>query len=274
MPYRYGHYYVGFVLAVTLAGFWASYFTLAGPMPLAFHTHAITALAWLAFLVIQSVAIHRRHNALHRTMGQASFVLFPLLMVGFVAIINLSASRYLTRESDFIMVAGPGFGIGMVIALAAYLVLFYLALKHRHKVKLHAGYLLATPLILFESPFSRVIERFFPWMNVIGSEGPRAVMDVILISDVLVAIFALALYLRDRRNGAPWLVTIFFVLLQAVVMWFSPDMAFLGPMFEAYGRIPQGITLAAGALAGIAVTYLGWMAGLRPRAKPVAAAPG
>lgn len=271
MPYRYGHYFVGFVLAITLAGFWASYFTMAEPMPAAFHIHAVTALAWLAFLVVQSVAIHRKHNALHRTLGQASFLLFPLLMVGFVAIINLSAARYVAAESDFIMVAGPSFGIGMVIALAAYLTLFYNALKHRRKIKLHAGYLLATPLILFESPFSRVIDRFIPWLNVIGSEGPRAVMDTILISDVLVAAFAFALYSRDRANGAPWLVTIFFVLLQAVIMWFAPDMPFLGPLFEAYGRIPGSVTLAAGALAGIAVTYFGWIAGGRPQARAVAA---
>lgn len=274
MPYRHGHYYVGFTLLVTLAGFWASYFTLKGAMPLAFHVHAITALAWLAFLVVQSVAIHRRHNALHKTLGQASFLLFPLLMVGFVAIINLSASRYVAAESEVIMVAGPSFGVGMLIALAAYLALFYNALKHRRNIRLHAGYMLATPMILFESPFSRVMDRFFPWMNVIGSEGPRAILDTIAISDALVAAFALVLYFRDRKNGAPWLMAAGFVLLQAVVMWFAPDMPFLNDAFGAYGRIPPTVTLAAGALAGIAVTYFGWVAGSRPKAKPVATTAG
>ena len=57
---------------------------------------------------------------------------------------------------------------------------FYLALKHRRNVKLHAGYMLATPLILFESPFSRVIDAHLPWLNVIGSEGPQALLDTIL----------------------------------------------------------------------------------------------
>lgn len=267
MPYRYAHYFVGFVLAVTVAGFWASYFVPTAPMPLAFHIHAITAMTWLAFLIVQSVAIHRRKNAFHKTLGQASFILFPLLMLGFVSIINFSASRYVAAENDFIMVLGPAFGIGMVIALAAYLVLFYNALKNRRNVRLHAGYMLATPLILFESPFSRVIDRFLPWLNVIGTEGPRAVLDTIAVSDVLVACFALALYFRDRKHGTPWLVAIGFVLLQAVVMWFAPDMAFLGPMFDAYGQIPGNLTMAAGAFAGVVVTYLGWTAGSRPKEK-------
>ena len=139
---------------------------------------------------------------------------------------------------------------------------------------LSAGYMLATPMILFESPFSRVMDRFFPWMNVIGSEGPRAILDTIAISDALVAAFALVLYFRDRKNGAPWLMAAAFVLLQAVVMWFAPDMPFLNDAFGAYGRIPPTVTLAAGALAGIAVTYFGWVAGSRPKAKPVATTAG
>lgn len=274
MPYRHGHYFVGFALLVTLAGFWASYFTMREAMPLAFHVHAITALTWLAFLVVQSVAIHRRHNGFHKTLGQASFVLFPLLMVGFVSIINLSASRYLAAESDFIMYLGPSFGIGMLIALAAYLTLFYNALKHRRNIRLHAGYMLATPMILFESPFSRVMDRFMPWLNVIGSEGPRNLLDTIVVSNALVCALALVLYLRDRKSGRPWLVAICFMVLQSIAMWFAPDMPFLGPLFEAYGRIPESLTLAAGALAGVAVTYFGWVAGSRSKPKSMAAATG
>ena len=266
MPYKYGHYFVAFTLAITVGGFWASYFTASGPMPLAFHVHAVTAMAWLAFLLVQSVTIHSRRNALHKTMGQASFALFPLLMLGFVAIINLSASRYHAQESPFIMELGPAFGIAMVIALAAYLTLFYNALKQRRNIKLHAGYMLATPLILFESPFSRLMEYLFPWMNFIQSGGPRDVLDTIAISDTLVAAFAMVLYFRDRKHGAPWLMAAAFVMLQAVVTWFAPDMTFLNAPFKAYAQIPGSITLAAGALAGIAVTYFGWVAGSRPAA--------
>jgi hypothetical protein len=233
MPYRYGHFYVGFVLLVILAGFWASYFSPIASVPLAFHVHAMTASAWLLLLIAQSVAIHRRMNALHRTMGLASLALFPLLILGLTMIINVSADRFAARESEFIAYVGPSFGIGMGVAIAAYLTLFYQALKHRRTVKLHAGFMLATPMILFESPFSRVIERFFPWMNVIGSEGPQGLLDTIAVSNALVALFALALYLRDRKSGAPWLVAIFFITLQSVLMWFAPGMPFLADLFAA-----------------------------------------
>ena len=115
MPYRYGHYGVGIVLAVILLGFWPSYFLqVAAPIPLAFHVHAFTATSWVLLLIVQSIAIHRRSNALHRTMGKASFALFPLLIFGFVMIVNYSAQNYAAAESDFALALGPAFGIGMI----------------------------------------------------------------------------------------------------------------------------------------------------------------
>lgn len=271
MPYKYGHYFVALVLVVILAGFWPSYFTLVGQVPLAFHVHAATATGWVLLLLVQSVAIHARRNAFHRLAGKASFVMFPLLIAGFVMIINVSAARYAAEESPFIAFLGPSFGIGMAVAIAAYLTLFHLALRNRRNTRLHAGYMLATPMILFESPFSRIMAEHFPWMNVIGSEGPRGLLDTIVISNGLVAIFALALYFMNRRDGAPWLVAAFFVLLQSAVMWFAPDMPGLGRVFSAYAAAPPALTVALGLLAGGAAGYLGWIGG-RPTTRPVTSA--
>ena len=45
MPYRHAHYFVGLVLLVIMTGFWASYFNrVGGPMPLAFHVHAMSSM--------------------------------------------------------------------------------------------------------------------------------------------------------------------------------------------------------------------------------------
>ena len=261
MPYRQAHWYVGFVLLVILAGFWASYWSTVRSVPLAFHVHALSSAAWLLLLMVQSIIIHRRGNALHKQLGWASFLLFPALILGFVMIVDVSAQAYAAARNPFSVHLGPSFGIGMVIAIAAYLTLFYLALKHRRNVKLHAGYMLATPLILFESPFSRVIGAFMPWLNIIGSEGPQAVLDSIVIGDGLGIIFAVALYAQNRRHGAPWLVAAFFMALQAVVMWFAPFMPTLGPAMAAYATIPLGLTASAGIMAGALAGWLGWRAG-------------
>ncbi len=270
MPYRHGHFYVGVVLLVILTGFWASYFgPIRSAMPAAFHVHAVTASSWLLLLIAQSVAIHRRQNALHKVMGKASFALFPLLILGFAMIIGVSAARYAARESEFIAYLGPSFGIGMGVAIVAYLVLFYQALKHRRNAKLHAGYMLATPMILFESPFSRAMDQFFPWMNVIGSEGPRGLLDTIVVSNAIMTVFALVLYVRDRRTGAPWLVAAGFMTVQSITMFFAPDWPLATDLFAAYARTPQWISLAGALLAGAAAGWFGWHAAPgRPMRKP------
>ncbi|WP_147291691.1 hypothetical protein [Sphingorhabdus pulchriflava] len=216
-------------------------------------------------LIVQSVAIQRRLNGFHKQMGQASFVLFPFLILGFMMIIDVSAQRYASADNPFILHNGPSFGFGMAIAIAAYLTLYYQALKTRRNVKLHAGYMLATPLILFESPFSRVIEQFLPWMNFIGSEGPQAVQDTIAISDGMGIFFAMTLYFLDRKHGAPWLVASFFMGLQAIVMWYAPYIPELGPMFLAYAQIPLAVSASVGVGAGALAAWLGWRASSRAK---------
>jgi len=265
MPYRHAHWFVGFVLLVIMAGFWASYFGADGPIPIAFHVHAISAMTWLTLLIAQHLTIQRRAHALHGLMGRASFALFPFLILGFVMIVNVTASHYAQGADPFVALLGPSFAIGMGVAIIAYLTVFYLALRNRRNIRLHAGYMLATPLILFESPFSRVIGDYFPWMNVINSDGPRQVLDTIVISDGLAILFALALWARNRKHGAPWLIAAGFMLLQAVAMWVAPDMPLIGSAFAAYAAIPPAVTLALGVAAGGAAAWFGWEAGKAPR---------
>lgn len=273
MPYRHAHYYVGFVLLVILAGFWASYWSPIAKVPAAFHFHAMSAMAWLSLLIVQSVSIHRRSNALHRQLGLASLVLFPFLILGLVMIMDVAAQRYAAAESPFVLHNSPAFGLGTAMAIVSYLTLFYLALKHRRNVRLHAGYMLATPLILFESPFSRVIGQFAPWLDFIGSPEIHAVQDTIAISDGLAVLAALAIYARNRKDGAPWLVAAGFIATQAAAMWFAPFVPQIGQAFGVYARIPLPVTASAGMAAGILAGWLGWRAGIarQPVKAPVAA---
>lgn len=265
MPYRYAHYFVGFVFLIVLVGFWGSYWAPIGTVPTAFHVHAITALAWLALLIVQSLTIHRRQNGLHKQMGLASLALFPLLIVGLAMIADHSVQRLTPGASANTSYNASSFAIGTWIAIVAYITLFYHALKHRRNVHLHAGYMLATPVILFESPFSRVMGEHLPWLNLINSEGPQAVQDTILTGDVIAAAFALAMYAMHRKHGTPWLLTVFFTLFQGVVMFTAPLIpAFEAPL-RAYAMLPLPMALSLALAAGALTGWLGWQAGARPR---------
>ena len=96
---------------------------------------------------------------------------------------------------------------------------------------------------------------------------------MIAISNILVAAFAITLYFRNRENGAPWLVATFFVLFQAVVMWFAPDLPIFASFLSGYARLPIELTMAVGVMLGGLAGYLGWVKGGR-RVSPTKMSPG
>lgn len=271
MPYRQANYFVGFVLLTIIVGFWGSYFVPIAEVPPAFHVHAFTAMAWVVLLMFQHWSIHGRRNALHKKVGLLSLGLFPFLIVGFVMIINVAAARFVSSDSATTQFLTPSFGLSMVFAIVAYLVLFYLALRNRRNVRLHAGYMLATPLVLFESPFSRIMLDHLPFLVFTGTGFPQRILDAIVISMAMAAAFALVMYLRNRRTGTPFLVAAVLIFLQAVTMYVGTNIEWVRSGFAAYAAIPDWFTIVAGFAVGAAVAWSGWKASPGGRPGPAVA---
>ena len=113
-------------------------------------------------VLAQSWTVHKEQLPLHRAVGKSSLILFPFLIGGLAAIIDLTGKGFVSGDGVTRQMFGGQFLIGLALAIAAYVVLYYRALKYRRKVWLHSGYMLATPLILFESPFSRLMTMVLP----------------------------------------------------------------------------------------------------------------
>jgi hypothetical protein len=159
----------------------------------------------------------------------------------------------------------------MVFAILAYVVLFYLALVNRRNVRLHAGYMLATPLVLFESPFSRIMLEHLPFLVFTKSEFPQRVLDAIVISMAMAIAFALVMFLRDRKGGIPFLVVAVLMSLQAIAMYTGTSIEWVRQGFAAYATIPDWITLVTAFAVGVATAWLGWKRPLDRQAPPVGA---
>lgn len=258
MPYRHAKYFVGSVLAVIIIGFWNSYFVPIADVPTAFHVHAFTAMAWVTLLLVQDWAIRNRRRGLHRAGGILSLFLFPFLIVGFVMIINISAAGYAANENPVARFLGPSMGLSMLIAILAYLTVFYQALRHRRNVRLHSGYMLTTPLILFESPFSRIIQMYLPFLLFTGSESPQSILDAIVIAMGLSIAFALILYFRDRKYGIPFLVAAGFLLVESVCMYVGTHIEWVRQGFDVYAQVPRELSVLVGFLLGAAISWFGW----------------
>jgi hypothetical protein len=271
MPYKNAPYYVLAVIAVIVAGFWPSYFAKGTDVPWQFHAHGIAASIWVLMVLAQSLTIHKAQLPLHRAVGKASLILFPFLIGGLAAIIDLTGKGFVSGDGVTRQLYGGQFLIGLALAIAAYVVLYYRALKFRRKVWLHSGYMLATPLILFESPFSRLMTGFVPGLTIGGPRDFDRIIPSIEWAMAVELVVIAVLWWRLRDKASPFLVAAVFIIGQMLTMGLMADNALLERMLVVIGNVPSATVVLTGFAIGAATSWAGWQAGKRP-AVPVAGA--
>ena len=263
MPYRHAPYYVLVVIAVIVAGFWPSYFAVWGEVPWQFHAHGVAASIWVLMVLMQSWTVHRGQLPLHRAVGKSSLILFPFLIGGLAAIIDVTGKGFVA--GDYIRTTfGGEFLIGLGLAAAAYVLLYYRALKYRRKVWSHAGYMLATPLILFESPFSRIIGTWIPALQYNGPQDNHLFMDSIIWGMAAELAIIAILWWRFREKANPFLVAAIFIVAQMLAMGLMHKNAALESLLVMIGNLPSTAVILTGFAIGAATSWAGWNAGKRP----------
>ncbi len=264
MPYRHAPYYMLAVIAVIVAGFWPSYFGVWSSVPWQFHAHGVAASLWVLMVLAQTVLVHKAQLPLHRAIGKSSLILFPFLIGGLAAIIDLTGKGFVTGDGETRQLYGASFLIGLVLAIAAYVVLYYRALKYRRKVWLHSGYMLATPLILFESPFSRLMTGFVPGLTIRGPQDFDRIIPSIEWAMALELAIIAVLWFRFRDKASPFLVAGVFIVAQMLTMGLLVDNAVLEWLLTVIGRLPSAAVVLTGFAIGAATSWAGWNAGKRP----------
>ena len=264
MPYKHAPYYILVCIAVIIAGFWESYFSVSGEVPWQFHAHGVAASIWVVMVLFQSWAVHKEQLSLHRGVGKSSLLLFPFLIGGLFAIIDLTGKGFVANDSPTRVLFGGQFLIGLALAVAAYVVLYYRALKYRRKVWAHSGYMLATPLILFESPLSRVIGTWVPGLTIRGPQDFDLIMVTILLAMAVSLVVIAVLWWRFRDKASPFLVAGGFIVAQMLTMGLMSDNAVLERMLVMIANTPSALVVLAGFAIGAATSWAGWNAGKRP----------
>jgi hypothetical protein len=263
MPYPRAHWYVLAVIAIILAGFWQSYFAPFGTVPWQFHAHGVAASLWVMMVFGQSWTAHHRQLPLHRAIGRSSLFLFPFLIGGLAAIIDVTAKGFVAGEDPVRTMFGGAFLAGLVVAIAAYVTVYFRALKFRRKVWVHSGYMLTTPLILFESPFSRVLLNSVPGLTIRGPQDIHLIMDSILWSIAIELAIIAAIWFKYRGKATPFLVAGVLIAVQMIVMGPLGDLAIFKSLLVMLGSIPSATIVMTGFAIGAATSWAGWQAGRR-----------
>ena len=272
MPYPRAPYYMLGVIVTIIVGFWPSYWSVAPAVPWQFHAHGVAASLWVLMVTAQSWTAQRKNQLqLHRAVGKASLFLFPFLIGGLAAIISRQSQEFVAGEPVRLLY-GPGFLIGTVVAMAAYVTVFYRALKFRRKVWVHASYMLSTPLILFESPFSRVMGQYIPRFQVHGPADFPHIMETILWSMALSLVVSLVIWWRVGERAKPFLVTAGLIAVELLATAFANDIPMLRQFDTFVGHLPGPPIWLIGFAIGALTSWAGWNAGKRPQIAVTAAA--
>jgi hypothetical protein len=272
MPYKNAPYYVLACIGVIVAGFWASYFSTWTDVPWQFHAHGVAASIWVLMVLFQSWSVQKEQLPLPRAVGKSSLMLFPFLIGGLTAIIDLTGKGYVAGNDPTRLMFGGQFLIGLALAIAAYVTLYYRALKYRRKVWVHSGYMLATPLILFESPLSRVFGSWMPGLTIRGPQDFHLIIPTIEWAMAVELAIIAVLWWRLRDKARPFLVAAGFIVGQMLTMGLLQHNALLERLLVFIGNVPSGAVVMTGFAIGAATSWFGWQAGKRPTV-PAAAVP-
>ncbi|HEY1139689.1 MAG TPA: hypothetical protein VGE88_05735 [Lysobacter sp.] len=149
------------LLALAVAGFWPSYVRRFGEADAVTHLHAALMLSWFAMLFAQPWLVRTRRMAMHRTLGKASYMLVPMIVVTclWLSRIRISAAtpQSLPMQS-FILYLG-------LAASAILLLSWSLAIVHRRDSALHARYMVGTALVLIDPALARLLIAVAPGLG-------------------------------------------------------------------------------------------------------------
>ena len=269
MPFRYAHWWILALMALTMFAFWSGYLSQLKQAPLEFHLHGMTAFLWMVLVALQSWSVHSKRRELHRTVGLASFGLFPLFLASNLLISVGMAKRYVEQSSAFHAEYAARLAPLDVVSVVGIAYFFYMALRWRRKVHLHARYMLATLVFLINPILGRALTNAPP-LAIEGPEQLHLFADAVRVGNIAVLLLLLALYRSSGKHGrvfieAAVLVGIQMILFDTVGRWpaweqIYPALASANPFVFAL----PGIAL------GLVVTAVGWRMDDPQHGKPTA----
>ncbi|GMG87219.1 hypothetical protein [Biformimicrobium ophioploci] len=271
MPYKTAHYWLLALIPVTVIAFWPSYFGRLGTANYVHHWHGITGTAWILLLAAQNWLATRKNFNAHKQLGLTLFVLVPLLIGSFALVSHLGAVRFAAGSPFYAQVGMPLLTADILYVFATAL-LVYLALKFRRNVKLHSALMLSTVIAMISPIFARLLGNYVPGLLVTGLETLYRFEYNVLLSMALAVGITIFLYLRNRKDGWPWLLAGAITLFSYILFWTLGRTDAWKDMMMALSNVSAIAVFAFGTVLGMIACMAGWLAATRqPGAAPAAA---
>ena len=149
------------LLLVAVIGFWNSYFSklldLENDFNLYFHFHVLMAGLWIIVLIVQPILIKKRKWQLHKQVG---FVAHFLIVLFFISVLLLTHYQLSIEKATNYVGAFIPFKDLFILSVA-----YFIAMKYRKVVGIHARGMVVTGIAFIEPALIRAIGHLFPSLD-------------------------------------------------------------------------------------------------------------
>jgi hypothetical protein len=263
MPYRHAHWFLLLLFPLTGLAFWPNYFSKFSASPYAFHVHGIAASLWILLLAFQSWTIYSRRDAVHRAAGWANLVLFPLFLVGGLLVLQTMAARFGAQDGPFYSLFGARLGMLDTVSSIARPFLFYMAIRWRRKVHLHARYMLAPVLFLLPPILSRLMP-ILPPFAITGPDNFYRFGYGVHAADAIAVALAAFLYWKAPRHGRPFAIVGGLILLHSLLFETLGRSESWEALYASLAHVPTALVASLGLAVGTLAGAAGWIGGQPP----------
>lgn len=234
--YFFEYLLIAAVMLISVLGFWDIYLGVESVPQPHHHLHVATAFIWMFLLLFQLTLIGRGSYKTHRKVGLIVLIAGPLLVATTAMLSVHSAHRGLVSgEGDFLIVQNVmgTLEVGLLIFLA------FLVKKRR---KLHGSFLLSTTLLFMGIALFFALISFVPQFKIEGPETFYRFQTAAMTGQAIVLFVGLLFFVKDFRNGWPFLLAAFCLPLNEVIRSQLTSFDLIDPLTGFVGSMSQSLT--------------------------------
>jgi hypothetical protein len=204
-----------FVLAI--AGFWPSYFARffngTANFTFYFHFHAAMLMLWICMLIVQPVLIRKKKLPLHRLIGKASYVLFPVMCISTILIIHQSHTVDEENPGNILL----GQSKNLFIFITGYVI----AIIYRHNIEVHIRGMIVTGIALIEPALTRLMLNILAALKLFVS-SPNLFWYASIPTIAIIFLFLIVMMIKERHQKRgrwvfPLTLGLYFILYMLMI---------------------------------------------------------
>ena len=227
------------VMLIMILGFWDIYFGADADAQPHHHLHITTVFIWIGLLLTQLTLMATGSREMHRKVGQAVVIAGPLLVATTSMLAVHSAHKgVVSGEGDFLIVQN-------VMGTLELGLLIFLAFLLKNRRELHGSLLLSTTILFMGIALFFAMINFVPQFRIEGPETFYRFQMAGIAGQVICVAVGLLFFIRDRKNGWPFLVAAVCFPLNDAIRAMLTSAGLIDPLTEFVGSMNQPLTFVA-----------------------------